>query len=55
MNGNGASVKAVIDATHKWIQQPFRAQGNLLNWFLIVGVVIVSAILWSRILAHIGE
>ena len=48
-------MQALIAAAHKWIQQPFTTQGSLLDWFLITGVVLVSAVLWSRVLAHIGE
>lgn len=55
MNGNGGRVQDVIDATHRWIQQPFTSQMDLWHWFLIVGVVLVSAILWGRVLAHFGE
>jgi hypothetical protein len=46
---------AIVAATRKWIEQPFTTQMDLTHWFLIVGVVLVSAILWNRILAHIGE
>jgi hypothetical protein len=52
MNGQTGSVQNLVDATHKWIQQPFATTMDLTHWFLIVGVIVISAFLWSRVLAH---
>lgn len=46
---------ALLDATKNWIKQPFTTQGDLIHWFLIVGVVLISAVLWSRILSNFRE
>jgi hypothetical protein len=54
MNGN-SPVQSLIAATERWIQQPFTQMMDLTQVFLLTGLVIVSVILWSRVLAHIGE
>lgn len=54
-NGSGTTVRSLLDATEKWIQAPFTQNMDLTQVFLLTGVVLVSVILWSRILAHIGE
>jgi len=45
----------VIDATKAWIRQPFSSTMDLGGWFLIVGVILVSVVLWTRVLAHFRE
>lgn len=45
----------LVGATKDWIKAPFTGQMDLLHVFLLTGLVIVSAILWSRILARLGE
>jgi hypothetical protein len=54
MNG-GTTLQNLIAATERWIQQPFTQTMDLTQVFLLVGLIIVSAFLWSRLLAHIGE
>jgi hypothetical protein len=46
---------SVIQATKNWIEDPFREPVDALHVFLLTGLVVVSAILWGRILAHFGE
>lgn len=55
MNGNPGGVEALLSATQRWVHQPFTSQMDLWHWFLIVGVVLVSAILWSFVIKHIEE
>jgi hypothetical protein len=54
MNGNGP-ITSLVDVTKTWIKQPFTTQMDLVHWFLIVGVVLISAVLWTRVLAHFRE
>jgi hypothetical protein len=49
------AVSALVDTTKAWMKQPFTTQMDLIHWFLIVGVVLVSAVLWSRVLSHFRE
>jgi len=42
-------------ATRKWVEQPFTSTMSLGHWVLFVGVIIAASVLWSRVLAHIGE
>jgi hypothetical protein len=55
MNGQGTTVNNLVAATQRWIHQPFSTTMNLWDLFLLVGIVLVFAVLWGRILAHIGE
>jgi hypothetical protein len=55
MNGQGTTIGNLVAATQRWIQQPFTRTMSLWDLFLVVGLVLVFAILWGRILAHIGE
>lgn len=41
--------------TKAWADQPFQANMSLLQVFLLVGVVGISAALWGRILAQMSE
>lgn len=36
-----------------WYADPFDADNSATDWFLFIGLVIVSAILWKLILRHI--
>jgi hypothetical protein len=55
MDNQPTGVAAVIAATHRWITQPFLQPMDLFHWFLIVGVVIISAMLWGMILRSFQE
>lgn len=46
---------ALIQATKNWIHQPFVSTMDLWGWVLFVGVLAAASVLWSRVLAHIGE
>lgn len=48
-------MQAVFDATKAWIRQPFTSQMDLVHWFLIVGLILVSVGIWTRILSHFRE
>lgn len=46
---------ALIAATRKWVEQPFTSNQDLFHWFLIVGVVVISAGLWATMLNRFRE
>jgi len=50
-----ASMLALADATRNWVHQPFRSTMSLWGWVLFVGVLASAAVLWARVLDHIGE
>lgn len=54
-NGQGTTVGNLVMATQRWIHQPFTSTGDLGQWFLITGVVAISALIWFRILRSFGE
>jgi len=33
-----------------WFAHPFRTQGSALNWVLFVGLLVVAAWFWTRVL-----
>lgn len=49
-NGTGT-----VSRLSGWAAQPFSSQMNLWGWFLFTGLIIVIAILWTRVLRHIIE
>ena len=53
----GGSVRTLLGATRRWIERPFRgpSDSSLLDWFLLVGVLIVSVALWHLIISKIGD
>jgi hypothetical protein len=48
-------MQALIAATKGWVEQPFRSSMSLWGWVLFVGVLSAAAVLWARVLDHIGE
>lgn len=38
-----------------WYTQPFSADMKATGWFALVGLIIISAVMWSFILRHIRE
>jgi len=48
-------LNSLFDATKAWVHQPFTSTMSLWYWVLFVGVIAASSVLWSRVLAHIGE
>lgn len=44
-----------LAAAKKWVEQPFSPQMSLLQVFLLVGAVGISAVLWGRIMAQLSE
>lgn len=37
----------------KWLKRPFREDGNVIDWFLFLGLLMALSFLWSRIIARI--
>lgn len=33
-----------------WWQQPFNSQGDVMNWALFIGLILVLILLWSRVI-----
>lgn len=47
-------ISEAISDTRSWIEAPFTEPLSISQLFLITGVVIVSAVLWLRILSHLN-
>jgi len=41
-------------AVNRWIKQPFDPDGSVINWFLMVGLVLIAIWFWSRIIVRIA-
>lgn len=52
ITGNKEGVTGRINA---FIAEPFNAQGSVLDWFLFLGVVLIAAWFWSRIIAEFSR
>ncbi len=42
----------IADVKH-WLKQPYNENGNLIDWFLFIGLMVVSTYLWSRVIRRI--
>lgn len=43
----------ICNGVNKWLKQPFKEEGSVIDWFLFLGLVFVIIILWQRILMRI--
>ena len=37
----------------KWAAHPYNENGNLMDWFLFIGLMGVCTVLWSRIIRRL--
>jgi hypothetical protein len=47
-------MQTITDNLASWWQQPFDARGSVVDWMLFVGLILIAAFLWSRVIARIG-
>lgn len=47
------TVNQVATKFRDWIKAPFRADGDLLDWFLFIAFVLVAIVVWRHIFAMI--
>lgn len=45
----------LVQDTKNWIQAPFTQQLDAVHVFLLTGLVLVSAFLWSRVVRKLSE
>ena len=43
----------LLDAVHNWLSQPFQSGQSAEKWVLFVGLILVAAVFWQLVLAHI--
>lgn len=43
----------VVSSLKAWAKQPFSENMDLTGWFLITGLVIIAAFIWTRVLNHV--
>lgn len=55
MGNISSSAGAATTDLKDLLSSPFRSNMDLFAVFLAVGLVMVTIVLWTRILAHIGE
>ena len=39
----------------KWAAKPYNEDGNVLDWFLFVGLWIVCTVLWARVIRRLVD
>jgi len=39
----------------RWASKPYKDNGNLLDWFLFIGIWIVAGYLWSRVIKRLVD
>lgn len=44
-----------IDDVKNWAAHPYKENGNLVDWFLFVGLLTVGTILWTKVVREIME
>lgn len=44
-----------ITAMKNWAKQPFSSQMDLWGWILFVGLLLVIAAMWGKVLNHVVE
>lgn len=52
---NSDANNGLIHNVLAWFSHPFATQGSALNWTLFVGLLIVAAWFWNRVLISLGE
>lgn len=45
----------VVNAIRNWAHAPFTQQMDIVQVFLLVGLILIASVLWGRILAHLSE
>lgn len=40
----------ITSAFEKWFSRPFNSEGSVWNWFLFVGLLLLIAFAWSKII-----
>lgn len=43
----------LISRLQSFLKQPFQENGDVWNWVLFTGLIIILVILWSKVLDHI--
>jgi hypothetical protein len=48
-------MNALLAEIKDWAHKPYREDGNLLDWFLFIGLWIVAAYLWARVIRRLAD
>ena len=43
----------IKNSTMHWLKKPYNEDGSAIDWFLFIGLMIVIAWIWSRILERV--
>lgn len=44
-----------MDYFREWLKTPFQQEMDTIHWFMFLGLLLVMAGLWHRVLKHLGE
>lgn len=47
--------EGLIGRFRAWLSAPYREGMSAVDWFLFLGLVIVAAVIWSRIVAKVAD
>jgi hypothetical protein len=53
MNKNQGTQNGLVMDVINWFAHPFNTSGSAFNWILFVGLLVIAAWMWSRVLAGI--
>ncbi len=45
----------MLSTFQSWLARPFSTDQDALHWFLFVGLILVTMILWGMVLRIVGE
>jgi hypothetical protein len=48
-------LEAYLNDVKAWAAHPYREEGNVIDWFLFVGLWIVATYLWIRVIHRLVD
>jgi len=51
--GTRGMLDTFIADCKRWVLQPYNEEGTAFDWFLFIGLMVISTFLWSRVLRRI--
>jgi hypothetical protein len=48
-------MNSLIGGTLNWITHPSQSEGTPKEWLAGLGLILILAVLWSRVLSHIAK
>lgn len=55
MAAQNQQTQTFTDIVVNWAKQPFRPDGDLIDWILFWGIAVLASFIWSQILKDVQE